>query len=124
MERKLGQLTCGGDNAIIESKSQRKTIHSDYVPVENAHKDLIFNSIDIGTLSSKEFHSYDIPQVKGPYKELLLDPNGNVILTGHKDPNKISYLMQMHPEYVPQPGENVNSVQLLINFLNLIKRKG
>jgi len=112
-----------GDDAIVKSKSPRKVIHSDYVPSENAHEDPIFRGVDIGKLASKEYHDYDLLNVGNPYNPLLFDPNGKVVLAGHKNPNKISYLMQVHPEYVPQPGEKVNSIQLLSNFLNLIKEK-
>lgn len=118
-----------GDGAIVKAESPRTDIHSDYIATENAEDDPILTEVDIGKLISKEYHKYDITKIGDQHQNLLVDPNGNTILAGHKDPDVISYLMQMHSELKQELHpkvdygfkERLNSAQILINFLSMVK---
>lgn len=118
-----------GDDAIEESKKPRKSVHSDYLLEKLNSNDPILRNVDLGKLVSQECHDFDIVKTDSPFRKLLTDPSGNTILASHEDPNVISCLMQMHPEFNPSwhPGVNydfkgkLNSEQLLENFLRMAK---
>jgi gamma-glutamyl-gamma-aminobutyrate hydrolase PuuD len=107
-----------GDDAIVESDDPRKITHRDYEGIGDAENDKILHEVDIDKLVSKEYHDYDIVKIGDNFKNLLVDRKGNTILARHRDEHKISYMMQMHPEYV---GGDVNSKKLLTNFLNMVR---
>lgn len=113
-----------GDDAIAEAEDgfERTGVHDDYHLETGAWDDPIFKGIN-EKLSSKEYHKYDIIKMERPYKVLVEDLFGFTILAAHENSEVISYLTQMHPEYNPKPGEKVNSLQLLINFINMAKKR-